>query len=125
MVVIAIIAILGIVAVPSYREYTLRAHRTEAISELLRLHANQERFYSQNGNSFTSDLTRLGYPVSSNATSESGRYLIRVDPGADTLEYTARAIATGQMASDTECAEFTIDAQGVRTASPDPRGRCW
>jgi type IV pilus assembly protein PilE len=125
MIVVAIVGMLAIIAVPSYREYSLRAQRTEAKNELLRLHSNQERFYTQNGNSFTSDLTRLGYPVATNAPSESGRYLISVDSGATTLDYTARATATGQMASDSECQQFTINAQGVRGATPDPRGRCW
>ncbi len=54
LIVIVIIAILGLIAVPSYRQYSMRAQRTEAKTALLRLAANQERFYLQN-NTYTND----------------------------------------------------------------------
>ena len=48
MAVVVVIGILSIVALPSYRQYVLRAQRTEAKSALLRLATNQERYYLGN-----------------------------------------------------------------------------
>ena len=48
LVVVTIIGILGMIAVPSYRAYTMRAHRTEAKTALLQIATSQERYYIQN-----------------------------------------------------------------------------
>jgi type IV pilus assembly protein PilE len=127
LIVVMIVSILGLIAVPSYRAYTMRAHRTEAKSALLQLAANQERFYLQN-NSYSTDLVALGFPLS---TSEYGVYTLTI-PVADTVTYQATATPTPgggtsgrNMTADAECARFTIDAQGLKTATPDPENRCW
>jgi type IV pilus assembly protein PilE len=127
LIVIVIIAILGLIAVPSYRQYSMRAQRTEAKTALLRLAANQERFYLQN-NTYTNDTVALGFLL---GKSETGVYTLNI-PLADTNTYQATAVPTPgggisgrTMTSDVECAQFGIDAQGLRTAIPDPQNRCW
>jgi type IV pilus assembly protein PilE len=125
LIVVALIGILTMVALPSYRDYTLRAHRSEARIALLRLHADQERFYLRNGNRYTSDLRELGYAAATDVATDRGRYRLSVDAGASHSHYTARATATARMRSDSECREFTINAQGLQSAVPDPHGRCW
>lgn len=127
LVVVVIIAILSLVAVPSYRQYSIRAQRTEAKTALLRLAANQERFYLQN-NTYSADLTALGFPL---GISENGVYTLNI-LAADTNTYQASAVPTPgggtngrSMTTDGECTQFTIDAQGLRTAMPDPDNRCW
>jgi type IV pilus assembly protein PilE len=126
MAVVMVIAILGIIALPSYRQYTLRAQRTDAKTALLRLAANQERCYLQNrrygGNA---DLPALGFNP---AVSEKGAYAITL-PVANVTTFTATATARAGGAidqlTDAECVSFSITAQGVRTAAPDPNQRCW
>ncbi len=125
LIVVALIGILAMIAVPGYRDYSLRAHRTEAKVALLRLHADQERFYLRNGNRYTSDLTELGYPAVSDVPIGNGRYHLSVDPDASAIGYTARATATVRMGTDSQCQQFTINAQGLQGATPDPDGRCW
>jgi type IV pilus assembly protein PilE len=127
LIVIVIIAILGLIAVPSYRQYSMRAQRTEAKTALLRLAANQERFYLQN-NTYTNDTVALGFLL---GKSENGVYTLNI-PLADTNTYQATAVPTPgggtsgrTMTSDVECAQFGIDAQGLKTAIPDPQNRCW
>jgi type IV pilus assembly protein PilE len=48
MIVVIVVAILGTVAVSSYRSYLIRANRTEARMALLRVQAAQEKFFLQN-----------------------------------------------------------------------------
>lgn len=122
MIVVVIIAIIGAIALPSYRQYSIRAQRTEAKSALLQLATNQERYYQDNGNTFTSVLADVNMP----AATENGNYTLSIDAGADTTTFTARATAVGgQAADDDDCQVFTIDAQGVRGATPDPNDNCW
>ena len=127
MVVLLIIGILAAVAVPSYRQYVIRAHRTEAKTALLRLAANQERHYLQN-NTYTDDLALLGFGT---GVSDNGVYTLSV-PIADTTTYQAIAVPTPggglsdiDMSQDEACARFTIDTAGQRGAFPDPDGTCW
>ena len=47
VVVVAIVALLGAIAVPGYRTHLLRVHRVEAKAALLGLAAAQEKFYLQ------------------------------------------------------------------------------
>ena len=127
MVVLLIVGILAAVAVPTYRQYVIRAHRTEAKTALLRLAANQERHYLQN-NTYTDDLALLGFGT---GVSDNGVYTLSV-PVADAATYRAIAAPTPggglngiDMSQDEACARFTIDAAGQRGAFPDPDGACW
>ena len=127
MVVLVIVGILSAVAVPTYRQYVIRAQRTEAKTALLRLAANQERHYLQN-NTYTDDLALLGFAT---GVSENAVYTLSV-PIADSVTYQAIAVPTPggglndvDMSQDDACARFTINAAGLRSAFPDPDGICW
>ena len=48
MIVVAIIAILAAVAIPSYRDYILRGQLVDAASQLSAFSANMERYYQDN-----------------------------------------------------------------------------
>jgi type IV pilus assembly protein PilE len=129
MIVVVVVGTLSVIAIPAYRGYANRAQRTEAKSALLQLAANQERWYLQN-NTYTNNLANLGFP---GGTSENGVYTLDfIGAGPNTVTFTARARPTAggdgngvDQSSDLDCAVFTINAQGVRTASPDPNGNCW
>jgi type IV pilus assembly protein PilE len=129
MVVVVVIGVLAAVAIPSYRQYTMRSQRTEAKSALLRLQANQERFYFQN-NSYTNDLTALGFP---GGKSENGVYTLNVvHPTGAAVDFRATATPTAgggsngvNQTSDADCQQFSIDNAGVRGATPNAAGRCW
>jgi type IV pilus assembly protein PilE len=123
MIVVAIVVILGAVALPNFTRQVMRAHRTDAKSALLRLAAEQEKFYLQN-NSY-GDMADLGNP-----TTDSGWYTLAV-PTADATTFTITATATsgGPQAEDTECVRFSINAAGQRAAvdssDGDSTATCW
>lgn len=124
MAVVMVIGILGMIAIPSYRQYTMRAQRTEAKAALLQLATNQERFYLAN-RIYSSDPDQLGFE---DDLTERGTYTLRVD-GASLTGYTAvatpRAGAAINMTNDTQCTTFSITAQGVRTATGSAPDSCW
>jgi type IV pilus assembly protein PilE len=123
MVVVVIIGVLTAIAYPNYRQYAARAKRNEARAALLQIATNQEKFYLQN-NTYTEDLTRLGFPTTPTYTTDTGSYLVRVNPGTATPNsYTATATYLNADEEAGKCATFTIDAQGAKGSGP--LGDCW
>ncbi len=121
MIVVVIIALLALVSYPSYREFAARAKRNEAKAALLQIATNQERQYLQN-NSFTQDLTALGFPTTPTFTTDSGSYVVTVT-AADTADFTATATYQFGGAEGGKCNVFSITGAGVRTSAPD--ADCW
>ena len=121
LVVLVIISILTAIAYPSYRQYVARAKRNEAKAALLQIATNQEREYLRS-NSYTTDMTKLGFPVATNFTSGSESYIITVN-AADANDFTATA--TYQKADEEagRCATFTIDGRGTKASAPYTD--CW
>ena len=121
MIVVVVLGILTAIAYPNYRQYAARAKRTEARAALLQIATNQERFYLQN-NTYTLDMTNLGFPVAANHITDSGSYSVSV-PEADANNF--RAVATYQNADDEAgiCETFTIDGRGAKTSLPN--ADCW
>jgi type IV pilus assembly protein PilE len=119
LTVVAIVAILGTIALSSYRSSVVRANRAEGAAILLRVQAAQEKFYLDK-QTYSGSLADLKIPE----FTERRLYRIRVFDASET-EYTATATALdGQAASDSECAVLSIDETGQRTPSPATT-RCW
>jgi type IV pilus assembly protein PilE len=121
MIVIVVLSIIVAVGYPNYQEFTARAKRNEARAALLRLATNQERFYLNN-NSFTQDLTALGFSTTPTWETETGYYTIQVT-AADATNFTATATYLQGGSEAAKCATFTIDGRGAKTSNPDPD--CW
>lgn len=128
LTVIVVLGILASIAVPSYRNYLLRAQRTEATTALLNLQAAQEKFYLQN-NAYT-DQVAAAPPAGLGlmATTERGFYDIAVTLTNVDQGYTATAdpVAGAGQADDTRCTQFSITDTGTRGATgPGGRDYCW
>ena len=121
MIVVVIVSILAAVAYPNYQEFTARAKRNEARAALLRLATNQERFYLNN-NTFTTQLTALGFSTTPTWDTETGYYRVRVT-NANASNFTATATYLQGGSEDGKCRVFTIDGRGAKTSTPDTD--CW
>ena len=121
MVVIVIIGILASIAYPNYQEFSARAKRNEARAALLRLATNQERFYINN-NTFTDDLTSLGFASTPTVETETGYYEIEVT-SADASNFSATATYLHGGSEADKCLSFSIDGRGAKSSSPDTN--CW
>lgn len=121
MIVVVIVSILAAIAFPNYQEFSARAKRNEARAALLRLATNQERFYLNN-NTFTQDLTSLGFAETPTWTTETGYYSITVT-AADATNFTATATYLQGGNEANKCVSFTIDGRGLRTSAPETN--CW
>lgn len=121
MIVVVIIGIMGVIAYPSYREFTARAKRNEAKAALLQIATNQERFYLQN-NSYTCDMTRLGFPGAAGVVTDSGTYTVDVT-ACDANNFTAQAVYNDGGNEAGKCGTFQINGRNVKTSAP--LGDCW
>lgn len=121
MIVVVIIGILAAVAYPNYRDFAARAKRNEAKAALLKIATQQERFYLNN-NTYTTDMTQLGFSGSSGVISNSKSYTINV-PTATPNNFTATATYNNVDAELSKCETFQIDGRGIRTSLPYTD--CW
>jgi type IV pilus assembly protein PilE len=122
MIVVVVIGIMAAIAYPNYREFVSRAYRNEAKAALLQIATNQERFYLQN-NSYTCDMTRLGFSVAAGFQTESGTYTVDVT-ACNSNNFTAQALYN--VAVDPEagkCGTFQINGRNVKTSAPYTD--CW
>ncbi len=121
MIVVMIVGILAVVAYPNYRDFAARAKRNEAKAALLQIATNQERFYLNN-NTYTNDMTQLGFPVANNFVTDTGSYTIVV-AGANASNFSALATYTRVDNESTKCLTLGIDGRGAKTSAP--LADCW
>jgi type IV pilus assembly protein PilE len=125
MITVVVLAIIVGIAVPSYTQQIRKSRRTDARNALLDIAGREERWLSVS-NSYSAVPTDVGYPGAAwlpPVNLPDGYYTVSVttpdaanQPGvANSFIITATAI--GQQASDTDCATFTVNQQGVQTAA--------
>lgn len=125
MVVIIVVAILGTLAVNTYRGYLIRTNRTEAQMALLRVRAAQEKFFLQNNRYADNDELTQDPPagLGVDAITQNTFYTIAIGDYTETT-YTATASAQGGQLEDlVACQTLSIDQDGERT--PDTGSGCW
>ncbi len=120
--VLAIIAILAAVALPSYFDSIRKSRRADAMDALLTLQNQQEKWRANDTDYGT--LTEL--TGAATATSLDGYYTLTVG-GLSAVAYTLTATATGAQASDTHCAAMTlaVSAGNPRGLKGGTNADCW
>lgn len=133
MVVIAILGLLGAVAIPAYQQYVMKLNRSEAKTELWKANMIMESCLKP-GVNFTPAACQQ-YNGAGQLT-ETGLYRISanlIDTNADGVieSYVLTAIpATNFQQADTNCYHFVLDAIGNETSkdnssTPNPTTGCW
>ena len=122
MIVVAVVAILAAIALPSYREYVARGHRAEARAGLMQAAHWLERAATATGR----------YPLAADfpavlTSVTSGGYTISRDTagGDTTFTLTATRNNPGPQAND-RCGDFTLTNAGARgQAHASTSEDCW
>ena len=112
VIVLAIIAILAAIALPSYEAHVMKARRAQGKSDLLELSQLAERAYTINRDYTTFTLP---YSVSPNGTGAPAAYNLTLATPSATA-YTLTATPTGAQANDI-CGILTLDQTGRKTHS--------
>lgn len=132
LIVVVMIAILGAIAFPQYRDYVIRSNRAVAKSMLLQVADRQEQFFTDR-KTYAADMTDLGYPAdpfvvdraARTAPADGGDAIYQIalsDEGATTFTLTATSL-NGQT-DDDECVTMTLNQAGQRASTP-AGGDCW
>jgi len=127
MIVIAILGLLSAIAIPSYSQYVRKAHRTDAMRELMDLGAMQERFYAQNS-TYTSNINTAAGLNLGRTTSADGHYNLTSAAGTTgsiATSYALSATPIGSQADDTDCNVLSVNSLGQRTGSGTLGNDCW
>lgn len=95
MIVVTIIGILASIAVPAYRDYTIRTRVGECASVFSPMKTEVSIYYSENGQ-LPADLTALASPgrISDTPTEYSGDYVEELDYTSPVATCTLQDIAT-------------------------------
>lgn len=118
MIVVAIIAIIVGLALPSYTRYTLRANRTEAIDAILAIAACQERV-------FTKTNAYAANQCDSTRSIRGGRYTLGINVANAGQTFTITATAGSGQSGD-KCANLTFTSTGVKGVSGSQSAEsCW
>ena len=118
VIVMAVFAILVTTAVSSYRNYVQRAHRAEAIRQMLGVAGCQEGIRADTGfYDTTRCMEKSGAPS----------HVLRIEPADDrtTMEYTI--VAELKNGRDDACGSLGLDQAGTRSigGAPEALAKCW
>ena len=119
MITVAILAIIMAIAYPTYTRQVMKAHRGTGQSKLLEVMQAQERYFTTN-NSYTNDLTDLGYGSVGAVPSDGGWYTLAAAAcAASTLSQCVVLTATPQnsQTNDTTCGNLTLSSRGQKGIS--------
>jgi type IV pilus assembly protein PilE len=128
MIAVAIVAILGTIAMVSYSSQILKSRRTDARSAVLDLAGREEKLFSTT-NAYSASPSDLGYGAPTDVwpiTIGSGYYQVSVTVGNPPISYLVTATAIGTQAKDTKCATFNVDQLGSQTSTgTETAATCW
>ena len=137
MIVVAIVAVLLMVAMPTYQNHVIGTKRTGGKVALLKTLARQEQFFI-NHKRYAVSLNLLGYASSPYAVSSGGdvvaldsperSYLVNIVdavPAEAPTAFTLQAIPQLGQLKDKRCGVLAISSKGAKSASIGSVASCW
>lgn len=112
MIVVAAIAILAAIAIPSYREYIQKSRRSDAVSAMGRVQLAMEKWRADNPSYANSAVPAASYPAL-----PTSQYYTFALSGQSATGYTVTATRQGAQASD-RCGTLTYTFTGDLSAKP-------
>lgn len=128
MIVVAIIAILAAIAIPSYQRYVLRSYRVEARNTLQTIAQRIEQNYkvtrrwgTLSDGTALEDSTLNSWGLDKIPVTGTIRYVISFVGNPDDNGYVLRAAARGVQEKD-DCGSFFLNQSGSKEAAATPDG---
>jgi type IV pilus assembly protein PilE len=127
MVAVAVVAILGTIAMATYTKQIQKSRRTDARSAVMDLAGREEKLFSTT-NAYSSAVSDLGYGTPADVwpiNVGSGYYQVTVTTPTP-VSYLVTATAIGAQLKDTSCLSFSVDQLGSQTATGGgTASECW
>jgi len=128
MITVAIVAVIAVIALPSFRGQILKSHRTDAKVTLSETAQRLERCYTEFNTYLYNATSAPGCPRTADLASQSEYYGFTLVVAASGLTYTLTATATGGQLDDKNCKTFTLKQTGDEAstnASNAASNNCW
>ena len=135
MIVIAIVGILAAVVIPSYQDSIKKTRRSDAMTSLMTLQKNMERFRGNCaryphliGGADVCGTTSANSTVIGSSSSTDGHYTISVvtaSTTANAFKIQAVAVSGGLQANDTGCTTMSITINNTNPKGLKEPTACW
>jgi type IV pilus assembly protein PilE len=143
MIVVAIIAVLAAIAIPSYQNYVVKTNRSAAEGCMSEYANYMERFYTTNlrydetpATAGSASAVAVANPVTTTpptlaldcaTTSQTGNNYTYTVPAVSTTGYTVQATPiNAQLTRDTQCSTLKLNQIGTRTSTgTGTLTQCW
>lgn len=118
LIVIAVIAILSMIAIPSYIEYNRKGKRSEGVAAIGDIQLRQERYRADNP-TYGTMLQLFGSAGNVTAFNNQYKYYsISIAASPSATGYTVTATRKGDLANDPKCGDLRMaNSAGVNTKS--------
>ncbi|WP_083250942.1 type IV pilin protein [Acidihalobacter aeolianus] len=127
MVAVAIVAIIAAIAYPNYLKQVRDSRRTTAITNLLNMSSQLEKYYSTN-NVYPASLTYMGYSTTVYVVPNASNPYYDISYGVNTTmtSFTLTANPVGDQAQDA-CGSFSLSSLGIKSVSSTTQSvsNCW
>lgn len=114
MVVVVIVGILAMVAYPSYQNSVLKTRRADGQALLMSIVNAEERYFTKN-NTYTTDMTDLGYTAATNVDSEEGYYKASAAACTGATIVTCVNVTGTAQGPQTDDGNLTLNSRGQKT----------
>jgi type IV pilus assembly protein PilE len=118
MITVAIVAILGMVAMPSYRDYVMRGHLADASNGLATVRADMERHFQDNRTYATVGTFVTPCNTTNAATRTFNLFVVSCVGTPTATAFTLQAVGSGPVNGFT----FTVNQADVRATTAAPSG---
>ncbi|HIF9267479.1 TPA: type IV pilin protein [Photobacterium damselae] len=118
LIAVVVIGVLAAIAYPSYQSHVIKAHRTQAMGDMIKIQLALEESYTQNS---AYDFTIVSSGSCSFCDTDKDRYVFTITP--QTADYIITATAQTKQDNDTDCLDnkkLTLNSNGK--GSP---AKCW
>ena len=133
LITLMLIAVLSLIAMPKFKDHSLRAHRVDARNKLLEISQKMQLSYMLSKKYTDIDLAKQ--QLDKSPSSGETRYTITLELDADTVKtidnktvnfgaqgYKLTATAVGKQEKD-KCLTITLDSRGVKGGTMP--NECW
>ncbi len=121
MIVVAVVAILAAIAVPSYAEHVRKSRRAQAKADLVEYAAAAERFHTVNNTYVGYNFPNGTNTIQSPREGGTAAYTLTMNTAARTFTLTATA---GTAQSKDKCKNLSVNQANVKTAGAT-LSECW
>jgi len=122
MIVVAVVAILGTIAYPSYVDQVRKSRRAQAKADLVEYAQMAERSHTTNNTYANFRFSNGGTTIQSPREGGTAYYTVSIQAAQGT--FTLTAAPQGTQAKD-KCGTLTVNQANVKTPSASSAAGCW